>query len=271
MTTRRNPTAIVVPCYDEAARLDPAALVELAKLAAATVVLVDDGSTDHTVTILESLVEAHPDHFDLLKSATNRGKGEAVRRGLRHALASGAVLVGYYDADLATPPSEMARLVDVLANRPDLEVVIGSRVGLLGYDIRRSMARHYLGRVFATGASVVLGLEVYDTQCGAKMFRATPALWAAVAEPFVSRWAFDVELLGRLHDGTTKLPGIQAPAFLEVPLVEWRDVDGTKLTLGSGLRALVDLLRIARCRRRRATRSVGRRGTSASGSRAVGG
>ena len=93
----------------------------------------------------------------------------------------------------------MARLVDTLADDEHLQVVIGSRVGLLGHDIDRSLRRHYLGRIFATVSSAVLDLPVYDTQCGAKAFRVTPALRAALADPFTSRWAFDVELLGRLR------------------------------------------------------------------------
>ena len=73
---------------------------------------------------------------------------------------------------------------------------------MMGTDIRRSAVRHYTGRLFATAGSLVLGVPVYDTQCGAKAFRVTDALRAALAEPFVSRWAFDVEVLGRLLRST---------------------------------------------------------------------
>ena len=243
--------AIVVPCFDEADRLDPDGLTELAKRAGATLVLVDDGSTDATAAVLQRLVDADPERFVLLSLPTNVGKGETVRRGLRAGMDGGADVVGYYDADLATPPAEMARLVGILQDRPELGVVMGARVGLLGHAIDRSMVRHYLGRVFATLSSVVLGLDVYDTQCGAKVFRAGPPLKAALAKPFTSRWVFDVELLGRLHQGSAGVDGLPASAFLEVPLTEWRDVDGTKLSPRSGVRALADLLRIARSQRRR--------------------
>jgi glycosyltransferase involved in cell wall biosynthesis len=246
----KPPVTIVVPCFDEAARLDPAGLKDLAEEAAASIVLVDDGSTDGTGTILQRLVDSEPDRFSLITLPTNVGKGESVRRGLRRALDDGAGVVGYYDADLATPPAEMARLVATMHERSELGVVIGARVGLLGHRIRRSMARHYLGRVFATASSVVLGLDVYDTQCGAKVFRDSPAMRVALEEPFVSRWAFDVELLGRLYRGTAHEPGLPGSAFLEVPLREWRDVDGTKIGLRSATRAAADLMRIARAKRR---------------------
>ena len=50
-------------------------------------------------------------------------------------------------------------------------------------------------------ASLILHARVYDTQCGAKLFRRSAALEAALADPFLSRWSFDVELLGRMLIG----------------------------------------------------------------------
>lgn len=236
---------IVVPCFDEAGRLDRSALVELARLADARVVLVDDGSTDGTGNVLAALVADHPDRFQLMTLPSNVGKGEAVRRGMGAALDSGAAIVGYFDADLATPPAEMARLVDTMRDRPDLFVVLGARVGLLGHRVRRKMVRHYLGRVFATASSIILRLDVYDTQCGAKVFRDGPALRAALGRPFTSRWVFDVELLGRLHRGPWSGPGIGRDQFLEVPLVEWCDKDGSNMSLIAAGSAAIDLPRVA--------------------------
>jgi glycosyltransferase involved in cell wall biosynthesis len=253
MSSSAPSVVIVVPCFDEAGRLDPDGLTELSKRAGARLLLVDDGSTDSTGTVLSALAESDPERFAAVLQPSNLGKGETVRLGMRRALDDGAAVVGYYDADLATPPAEMARLVATLHDRPDLDVVMGARVGLLGHAIERSMVRHYLGRVFATASSIVLGLDVYDTQCGAKVFRAGPALTAALAEPFASRWVFDVELLSRLHRGSAGAPGLPASAFLEVPLNEWHDVHGTKLGITSALRAASDLARIAlngRSRRR---------------------
>jgi len=230
-------TTIVVPCFDEAQRLDVGALRALAEEAAATVLLVDDGSTDGTGELIRRAVAAHPAQLASRHLDRNGGKGEAVRLGMRAAIEGGAALVGYYDADLATPPSEMARLVEVLRADRSLAGVLGSRVALLGHRIDRSGTRHYLGRVFATAGSRVLGLAVYDTQCGAKVFRRGPALHTALAAPFVSRWAFDVELIGRLVDA-------DACELQEVPLKEWCDVSGSKLTARAAATAAVDLLRL---------------------------
>ena len=245
-------TAIVVPCFDEEARLDLAALTDLARLAGARLVLVDDGSTDGTPALLAAAAAADPARIEVVTLAANRGKGEAVRAGLRAALAGGDDVVGYYDVDLATPPEEMARLVDELRDRPERLVVLGSRVGLLGHDIERSAARHYLGRLYATLASAILRLSVYDTQCGAKVLRAGPALSAALATPFTSRWSFDVELIGRLLRA-----GVPAAAFVEVPLRTWRDVGGSKLGPRSAVAAALDLVRVARALRRQPAGPIG--------------
>jgi glycosyltransferase involved in cell wall biosynthesis len=250
-------TVIVVPCYDEAARLDVGALVDLAGAAGARIIAVDDGSTDATGVLLAAAARAHPEELAVLTLPANGGKGEAVRAGMRAGLEGGAAIVAYYDADLATPPAEMARLVAELRAHADRSVVLGSRVGLLGHRIDRSLWRHYLGRVFATVSSAVLGLAVYDTQCGAKVFRDGPALRAALAEPFSSRWAFDVELLGRLLAA-----GADAGSFVEVPLREWRDVAGSKLGPSAALAAALDLATVARTARRRRRQPAGSTGAS---------
>ncbi len=237
---------VVVPCFNETRRLQPQGFCgfdpETAEL-----VFVDDGSTDNTRAVLESLC-AHVGARGLAARTValdkNVGKAEAIRRGLLNALESDASVVGYLDADLATPPAEMARLIRTL-NEQCVDVVMGARVVLLGTQIRRRSVRHYLVRIFATVASLILQMPVYDTQCGAKVFRRTAALECALAEPFSGRWAFDVELIGRLHAGTREVPGVPTSRFVEVPLSEWRDVDGSTLR-GLAVPLLgIELLRIA--------------------------
>jgi hypothetical protein len=129
---------------------------------------------------------------------------------------------------------------------------MGARVRLLGNNIRRRPIRHYLGRAFATLASLALRLPVYDTQCGAKFFRRTKALEAALATPFVSRWGFDVELIGRLLCSQPGIPSLTEDRFTEVPLRRWEDVKGSKLRLRDVFRMGIDLGRIwLELRRRR--------------------
>ena len=115
---------------------------------------------------------------------------------------------------------------------------MGSRVKLLGRKIDRRRSRHYLGRIFATAVSTVLGLDVYDTQCGAKLFRVTPFIRALFEHPFLSRWIFDVEIIARLIQAKRGKNLPQADRVIyEFPLMEWRDVQGSKLGYGDFVRA----------------------------------
>ncbi len=232
--------AVVIPCYNEAERLDPERIQELVSGDDLVALVVDDGSSDGTLEVLSSIARQHPDKVEVLALPQNCGKGEAVRAGML-AAALKADVVGYCDADFSTPPSEMLRLVALLEEL-GADVVTGARIARLGADIDRRTSRHYLGRVFATAAALALGRQVYDTQCGAKIFRKTDALEAALSEPFVSKWAFDVELLGRLL-------GLGS-SVVEVPLGEWRDIGGSKLGGMAAVRAGIDLVQIAWALRR---------------------
>jgi dolichyl-phosphate beta-glucosyltransferase len=232
-------TCYVVPCYNEASRLDVPEWVALAATGACELLFVDDGSTDETFAVLEQMC-ASSRSMRAIRRSPNQGKAEAVRAGLLDAMsAGGTALVGYTDADLATPPAEILRLGEYLDQHPGVDMVMGSRIAFLGAKIDRSPARHYLGRFFATGASIALRKPVYDTQCGAKVFRVDDRLRAACREPFRSGWAFDVELLARLLNGD--------PAYVahEVPLREWRDVGGSKVTVRGMVKGAVQLAALA--------------------------
>lgn len=231
-------SVIVVPCYNEAARLDLDAFVALSSAPATSVLFVNDGSRDETAAVLEKLCARSPGTIAVHHLQTNSGKGEAVRQGLLKAIEAGATRVAYFDADLATPPDEVLRLLAKLDDE-SLHMVLGSRIRLMGRDIERRAVRHYFGRVFATCASLSVGVAVYDTQCGAKAFRVSHALGRSLRSPFVSKWAFDVELLGRV------LREVGEAAVIEVPLRAWRDVGGSKLTARGVVQAFADLATIA--------------------------
>jgi dolichyl-phosphate beta-glucosyltransferase len=245
-------TTLVMPCFNEAARLAEAELEGLvADEPEVGLLLVDDGSTDGTAGRLAALAARRPGRISVRTLPRNLGKAEAVRQGLLQALADRSEIVGYVDADLATPLHEVRRLLGILRARSSA-VLLASRVALLGRDIQRQHTRHYLGRVFASAASALLELRVYDTQCGAKLFRASEPLAAALAEPFLSRWIFDVELLGRLLVGRPPaVPPLPASSIVEEPLLVWHDVPGSKLRPAQMAGAALDLLRVGRDLRRR--------------------
>ena len=122
-----------------------------------SLLLVDDGSTDRTPHVLEQLRALHPRRVSVLGLGTNVGKAEAVRRGVKLRYRRSPAMVGYWDADLATPLDAILQFRAVLVERPELSLVMGSRVALLGRQIRRQWTRHFLGRAFATAASLALG------------------------------------------------------------------------------------------------------------------
>lgn len=227
-------TILIIPCYNEAARLDFQAMRAFATAHPdISLLAVDDGSTDDTAKKLA----AH--HIECLQLERNGGKAEAVRQGMLAALQEPCDYVGYFDADLATPLELAARWAARFDAEPELGMICGCRLRRLGADIRRSAVRHLIGRGFATIFSLYLRLPVYDTQCGAKLFRREVAQ-QLFAEPFVSRWLFDVELFRRFpHERA--LSGI-----VEDPLLSWHDVGGSKLKLRHALPVFIELTKIIR-------------------------
>ena len=240
-------TIIVVPCFNEARRLDTRAFSQFrANGHWVEFLFVNDGSTDSTLDTLTQARCLSPDTIRVRDQQPNRGKAEAVRAGLLDALSSDADYVGYWDADLATPLAALPKFLDVLDQDGGVDVVLGARVKLLGRTIERHTWRHYLGRVFATLVSELLRLAVYDTQCGAKVFRASNELRRVLAEPFRTAWLFDVEILARLIAADPRGTAAVAKRLYELPLDEWRDVPGSKLTRAAYARAATSIFTLYR-------------------------
>jgi glycosyltransferase involved in cell wall biosynthesis len=240
--------AIVVPCYNEEKRLNREAFEQFADNHREMMfVMVNDGSTDNTGAVIEQLSRRRPLAFSTFHLSQNMGKAEAVRLGILQALELKTQYVGFLDADLATPLEEIPRLVEVLRERREVLMVLGSRVRMLGTKIKRSPIRHYLGRIAATLISSVLNVPVYDTQCGAKFLRCTDFSRSIFVRPFECKWLFDVEIIAR----TLQLLELRysrdvSNVFVEVPVLKWSEEKDSKITTGSYLRSLVDLVRIAR-------------------------
>ncbi len=242
-------TLLIVPCYNEALRLQLSEFHKaLGEQPSLHFLFVNDGSQDQTEAILNRFVTTEPRRAALLSLPKNQGKAEAIRQGMLYALKlsrEGSYL-GYWDADLATPLDELPRFLEVFKAKPSLWLVMGARVNLLGRSIKRQAKRHYLGRVFATLASFVLNLPVYDTQCGAKLFRTHAELGALFASPFVSGWIFDVELLARIGSFLSARGQASASYIYEIPLLRWEDIKGSKIKGRDFFKAGLSLFRIAR-------------------------
>jgi len=241
------PTTLVVPCFNEASRLDTDAFLSFAEANEARFVFVDDGSHDKTFAVLQRMADALPRSVTALRLEPNRGKAEAVRYGMATAMEGPSEFVGFWDADLATPLTELDALLEQFAASDRIQMVVGSRVLLMGRHVDRRPIRHYAGRVFATAVSMTLGLPIYDTQCGAKVFRNNEITKRLFGDAFLSRWIFDVELIARLKGAVAATDAATMGNYLvEHPLMTWVDVPDGKLKLGDFAKSAVDLVRIYR-------------------------
>lgn len=229
---------LVIPCYNEASRLDMAAFVSAKRALGLRFLFVDDGSTDGTAAIVSGHVD---DHLQLLRLDHNRGKADAVRQGVLRLAQAGQLepqtWVGFWDADLSTPLDDVARFLafERFSGRA-ADAIIGSRVALLGSRITRRASRHAVGRLIATCATAITGLRAYDSQCGAKLFRLDAAR-AAFAEPFACHWLFDIEVLLR----------VGPDRVLECPVSAWTHrAGGNMRVIRDGWRTARDLFRLWR-------------------------
>lgn len=239
---------LVVPCYNEARRLSvPKYRDFLALNPDKRILFIDDGSRDETANVLHKICSGFEDHAAILSPGRNQGKAEAVRTAINYALRTfEQAVIGYWDADLATPLDSVGRFLAVLDDQPQIEMVFGSRVKLLGRRIERNEWRHYLGRIFATTVSSMLGLAIYDTQTGAKMFRVDERARQVFAEPFLSKWVFDVEIIARYMRLFKHEDRHIEDAIYEYPLEVWVDVEDSKVRPADFFRSFFDVLKIRR-------------------------
>lgn len=233
-------TKIVIPCYNESARLNLNVFEHFLKQETEIDFLfVNDGSTDTTYELLQSFQQNHSNRVSVLNLKLNSGKAEAVRQGVIEACKCEEYeVVGFWDADLATPLSEIPHFLSMMKQQTC--IALGSRMKRLGADIQRRRLRHLLGRVFSTFSSIILKLPVYDTQCGAKLFKTS--LKGLFEDRFMTSWLFDIELLARYRNqfGVNKA----LETIIEVPVNTWAEVGGSKLKLKHMIKVPFELIRI---------------------------
>ena len=235
-------TGIVMPCYNEAGRLQWEFLTDfIVRNPDLTICFVNDGSTDSTLELLERIKDSAPSQVELIDLERNSGKAVAVREGILHLSVKGGFdQIGFWDADLQIPTEYIPIFSEKLAEGDRL-MVTACRVSRLGTDIQVSGLRHLISRTFAASVSFVLSLPVYDTQCGAKLMRADMAA-KLFEQPFVSKWIFDVELFARLinlvgRDEVKK-------KVLEFPLDRLYEAEGSRIKLLDWLTVPFALLRV---------------------------
>lgn len=234
---------IVFPCFNEARRLKPSEFLRFsATHPSIRLLFVDDGSTDATGDILRMLVEEAGTRMEILHLGQNGGKAEAVRHGFLKAFERSSHFIGFWDADLATPLDQIDVFFDILESHKEMDMVFGSRNERVNTTLERTLHRRALGSFFGYFSSLFFTLPVYDTQCGAKLFRNTHALERAFSRPFLTKWLFDIEILARVAE--------QDPLALSRvwnhPIPLWKDIEGSKLRLRDYLLSVLQFFSLYR-------------------------
>lgn len=218
---------LVVPCYHESSRIGeflPGLCALMDKIGEVDVLVVEDGSGSDEQGKMRELIACWQKQYRCLRDplllVENLGKGGAVYAGWDQA--GDAQWLAFVDADGACPAAETARLIQLARSGPhEGRGLFASRVKMLGYDVRRLLKRHLLGRIYATLVSEVLDIPVYDSQCGLKLV--PTAAYGHIAPSLqIKGFAFDVELLVSLLDSGCEV--------VEVP-INWYEIPGGKVRL----------------------------------------
>ena len=222
-------TAIIVPCYNEAIRFKSKYFENLAQIDRTHWYFVNDGSTDSTGTILNefcsSIINA-----TYINIQVNKGKSHALSFGFKYILDDfhNFSWVGILDSDGAFSEVDVSRTIHLARsnNLDEIQAVYGARVKLAGREIYRNPARHYLSRAIITFFGLLWRDIPYDTQTGLKIYSTKILPKSIFAEPFKTKWFFDIEIHQRINDYL----GYNFKVW-EEPVNSWKDVSDSKITL----------------------------------------
>lgn len=237
-------TCIIIPCYNEEKRLPTKTFLKFIQNKDIHFCFVNDGSSDNTIDVLNSIKIQEPDKVLVINNNKNVGKAEAIREAVLELYNLKLYdYIGFFDADLATPLFEIENLRNYFIKNDSLILVMGSRIKRMGANVNRKFHRFLFGRIFATIISAnVLKLPVYDTQCGAKLF-STKIPVAVFEDKFITKWLFDVELIIRIK----KLFGNDIiEKIVEYPLLEWVEKGESKVKFTDFLNTPKEILKIKR-------------------------
>lgn len=226
---------LLIPAYNEERRIEPvlrdyASYFQRNYQGKFQLVVVLNGCTDNTLGVIRRVAREFPS-IGWLEFKEPINKGGALIEGLK--LAPTADLIGYVDADGATPPSAFH---DLVKRMDEADCVIGSR-WLPGAVLHQEQShkRQFASRVFHSFVQVLFRMNIRDTQCGAKVMRCK-AVEKIHSSLRIADMAFDINLLYSLKHAGFRI--------VEVP-TEWTDKIGSKVVLGStSLTMLLSAIRI---------------------------
>ena len=225
--------SIIIPAYNEENRIGRTLAGTFEYLDAQSydseVLVVNDGSRDRTAEVVLEFAKRTSGRLRLVENPGNRGKGFAVRNGMLQAAGEIAL---FYDADLATPTTEIVKVIEPIAEN-HYDVVFGSRAldrSLIG--THQSALRETIGKAGNLIQFVLTGLSFKDTQCGFKAFRREAAQSVFPLQQ-IDGFGFDPEILF--------IAKKQGWRLLETP-VRWNHVEGSKVNpIGSPIKVLMEV------------------------------
>lgn len=240
---QNNCIGVVIPCYNEAKRLlsdDFKSFVH--KNLGYHLCFVNDGSKDDTLEVLTELRKGKEDYISIYNCEKNGGKAEAVRLGMLHLAKQNQFdYIGFLDADLSTNFDDFQDLVDTISSS-NYQIVSGSRMSRMGADIAKESARKIISQTINFIIRKTLGMEINDTQCGAKIMT-KEIVKKTFQKKFLTRWLFDVEIFMRMK----RVYGLEESKKLicEKPLNRWVHVDGSKLSFKDSFKIIGQIGQIA--------------------------
>ena len=238
MLSEHNPPSsisIIIAAFNEEKRIIPSLLKIKEYLNKQNIpyeiIVVDDGSTDNTHTVVRDLIKDIP-YLKVIHYAPNKGKGHALRTGV---LASKGEIILLSDADLSTPIEELSKLLPLIYNHK-CDIAIGSRALALSEIVKKQpWWRQSMGKFFNKLVKALVIEDFKDTQCGFKVFRGDMAR-NLFKEAQIDRFAYDVEILAIGKKKGCKI--VEAP-------VRWINSPESKVNpVKDSLQMLGDLLKI---------------------------
>jgi len=233
---------LIVPCFNEALRLDPKYYEDLLTQTEVSLVFINDGSTDNTLNLLTALKNRNPGRIILVSLQNNLGKANAIREGMllfHNSLDKNPDFLGYLDADCAFGISDIKKLFEISTNKKigEYDVISMARIDLAGRSVQRKRYRQIIGRILGIFLRLTLpNFKMYDTQTGLKIFRCQSSLFQALDNQFETRWFIDLEIILRLQQTKPNL------LIWEEPCDKWQDIDNSKIEGKQVFQVIRDML-----------------------------
>lgn len=224
---------LVIPVYNEEARLNFDYFKEISDLSGIFILFVNDGSTDRSGELIECFVESIT-NCSYVSLSQNLGKAEALRCGfLELSVKPDIKYLGFLDSDAAFSVDDIIRISSLINSghynsRASNIWWWSSRKKNSNNQINRRLLRHLIGRLLSKIVQIGFDSLPYDTQSGFKLFQVTPALISILEYPMKTKWFIDMELLMRIkkvRDTTLEIK--------EFELSKWDDISGSKISLKS--------------------------------------